>query len=248
MVIEATSKQCEALADFGEVVEARLDDIRRLKAICDGVDTVVHLAADPSTSATWDSLRDNNIAGTYNLMVAAKAAGCRRVIFASSVNTVCGSPEDRQQHSGEPVAPSNLYGVSKCFGEALARYMAIREDLSSIVVRIGNFMAAEWLNSKGRHTVDLWVSPRDLMQLFGLCVENKTLQFGIFHGISNNAYKRLDISDAREILGYAPEDDAFKEIGELILDDVSIRGENLPRPIKPERSGLRDQLDELGQA
>ena len=35
------------------------------------------------------------------------------------------------------------------------------------------------------------------------------LRFGIFHGVSNNRWKRLDISDARERLGYEPEDDAF---------------------------------------
>jgi hypothetical protein len=40
-----------------------------------------------------------------------------------------------------------------------------------------------------------------------------TLCFGVFHGVSNNRWKRLDISDARAILGYAPEDDAFALAG-----------------------------------
>jgi hypothetical protein len=39
------------------------------------------------------------------------------------------------------------------------------------------------------------------------------LRFGIFHGVSNNRWKRLDISDARAILGYNPEDDAFALVG-----------------------------------
>ena len=35
--------------------------------------------------------------------------------------------------------------------------------------------------------------------------------FAIFHGLSNNTFKRLDISDARELVGYAPEDDLVRD-------------------------------------
>ena len=37
------------------------------------------------------------------------------------------------------------------------------------------------------------------------------MRFAIFHGLSNNTFKRLDISDARELVGYAPEDDFVRE-------------------------------------
>jgi len=50
----------------------------------------------------------------------------------------------------------------------------------------------------------------DLTQLVTASVEAKDdLMFGVFHGVSNNRWKRLDISDGREILGYNPEDNAF---------------------------------------
>jgi hypothetical protein len=42
------------------------------------------------------------------------------------------------------------------------------------------------------------------------------LRFGIFHGVSNNRWKRLDISDARAVLGYAPEDDVFALAGLVV--------------------------------
>jgi hypothetical protein len=37
----------------------------------------------------------------------------------------------------------------------------------------------------------------------------ESVRYGVFHGLSNNRWKRFDISDARSVLGYEPQDDAF---------------------------------------
>jgi hypothetical protein len=42
-------------------------------------------------------------------------------------------------------------------------------------------------------------------------VDDETLQFAIFHGLSNNRFKRLDLSDARALVGYEPRDDLAVE-------------------------------------
>ena len=131
------------LHGFGEVVVADVTDLAAMKSACAGVDTVLHLAGQPSPDATWSSLLPTNITGTYNAFVAAKSAGCRRVVFASSIHAVSGYPPDVQVKPGDPVNPGDLYGVSKCFGEALARYMAEQEGLSAICVRIGAFQPEE---------------------------------------------------------------------------------------------------------
>jgi hypothetical protein len=50
----------------------------------------------------------------------------------------------------------------------------------------------------------------DLTQLVTAAVEAQDdLLFGIFHGVSNNRWKRMDLTDTRAILGYDPQDDAF---------------------------------------
>ncbi len=46
-----------------------------------------------------------------------------------------------------------------------------------------------------------------LNQLIERCIDDKKLQFAVFNGLSKNRFNRLDISDARELLGYAPQDD-----------------------------------------
>src|SRR5690349_19003105 len=61
----------DAIKNFGEIVKGELSDLDGLKQLCDGVDTVLHLAASPSPDTKWKSALENNIVGTYNLFVAA---------------------------------------------------------------------------------------------------------------------------------------------------------------------------------
>ena len=59
--------------------------------------------------------------------------------------------------------------------------------------------------------LDAFVSHRDLDQLINRCIDVENVQFAILHGLSDNRFKRLDISDARELVGYKPVDDFTEE-------------------------------------
>lgn len=192
-------------------VPADLADLPALQAACRGVETVVHLGADPRIFAPWESLLPNNIIGLYNLFEAARQAGCRRVIYASSINAVAGYPRDVQVHTAMPVRPLNLYGASKVWGEAVACLYADQHDLSAICLRLGAVVDHDDPRLQpGLAYLDKVLTMRDLEKLFRVCVDAPPdLRFGIFHGISDNRYKWLDISDTRTVLGYQPEDDAF---------------------------------------
>ncbi len=193
-----------------DVMAADLADLAACRRACAGIDTVVHLAAAASASADfYGSLLDNNVKATFNVFQAASEAGCRRVIFASSVHAVWGYPDEVQVHTDMPIRPANMYGVTKCFGEAVARAFAGAGSLSAICVRIGYFdprpadFPLDWRD------LSMVVTPRDLSQLLVRCIEAEDVGFAIVHGLSNNRFKAYDVSTARELLGYAPEDDAF---------------------------------------
>lgn len=230
------------LAGHGETVVADLADLPAMKAACAGIDTVLHLAAVPDAGAAWSELLRDNIVGCYHAFVAARAAGCRRLVFASSIHAVSGHPPDVQVKVSEPVNPGDLYGVSKCFGEALGRYMAEQEGLSVIVVRIGAFQPrSAAADGGGVGMLDSFVSRRDLQQLLCRAIDAEGLRFAIVHGVSDNRFKRLDISDARDLLGYAPEDDATEldpELAPLHLRDRVQRHDQ--RGGQP--SGIRDEV------
>lgn len=243
LMVHTMDEDAEALKQYGEVVSSELDDLDTLKHLCEGIDTVVHLAGVPSPSAVWEDLLEANIVGAYNMCIAAKAAGCRRVIFASSIHAVSGYPADVQVKTSEPVNPGDLYGVTKCFGEALGRYMAEKEGLSVIALRIGAFQPPESVLKPGDvSTFDAWVSQRDLQQLIERCIDVENLTFAVFHGLSNNRFKRLDISDARELVGYDPQDDFTEQhpdVKDLNLAET-VSSHNLTD--EGQQSGIREDV------
>jgi nucleoside-diphosphate-sugar epimerase len=197
-----------------EAIQLDLVELDACERACEQIDTVVHLAADANPAAPfYESLLDNNIKATYNIFRAARDQGCRRVVFASSAWVMGGYAPDVQLAPEAPVRPVNLYGVSKCFGEAVAVYFAQTEGLSSIVVRIGAYddgSAQNWLRAAPRvRELATYVSARDLHQLLSQCVEAPDITFAIVHGLSENRFKRLDLTSTRALLGYAPQDDAF---------------------------------------
>lgn len=244
MLVHHLDDDAKKLQRLGRLVEGDITDLPFMKKLCKGVDTVLHLAADASPDATWESVRSLNLDGAYNCFIAAKANKVRRFIYASSIHAVSGYPADYQVHTNDPVNPGDLYGVSKCFGEALGRYMAEQEGLSTICLRIGAFQPpASARSAKGVKMLDAWVSQRDLNQLIEKCIDNETLTFAIFHGLSDNRFKRLDITDARELVGYAPQDDATKT-------NPKLRKLKLARNVSShnvgdasQKSGLREELE-----
>ncbi|HEX5690215.1 MAG TPA: NAD(P)-dependent oxidoreductase, partial [Roseiflexaceae bacterium] len=191
----------------------------------DGMQTVIHMAADPSGQSGWESVLRNNIVGAQNVFEACRLAGVERVIYASTNQAVFGYRAEEPYASlfagrfdqidlpfapidhTRPTRPLNHYAASKVFGEALAHLYAHAHGLSCICLRIG------WVTAEDRPPNPLgrilWCSQRDIVQLVERCVEAPaSLRFDVFFGQSNNRYNLVDIGHAREVLGYAPEDDA----------------------------------------
>lgn len=198
----------------GESLVCNLKDLDACRKACEGMDMVIHLAADPSPEADFlESLLDNNILATYNMFRAAKEQGCQRFIFASSVHAVAAHPRDVQINAAMPVRPTNLYGVSKCFGEALAAHFAANEGLPSIAIRIGAYNFPDEVKYVSPDEIDAYLAPDDFNQLLVQCLETPDIPFAIVHAISNNRYKRLDLTETKQLLGYAPQADAFEMLG-----------------------------------
>jgi hypothetical protein len=161
--------------------------------------------------ATWDSLLPDNLISTYNVFESAHQAKARRVIFASSVNAVFGYPPDIQVKLDMPIRPINLYGATKVWGEGVASSYACSTDLSCISLRFG---AVTDRNDPsvlpGHHYLDIFFSYEDLTLLVAGAIDAPDdLKLGVFHGISNNKWKRLDITESIRQLGYNPQDDGF---------------------------------------
>ncbi len=67
-----------------DCVRADITDLSAIEPAFAGVDVVVHLAAKVHRDAPWDGVLAHNIIGTYNVFEAARRAGVKRLIYASS--------------------------------------------------------------------------------------------------------------------------------------------------------------------
>ncbi|HLK57183.1 MAG TPA: NAD(P)-dependent oxidoreductase [Chthonomonadaceae bacterium] len=193
---------------------ADLADPDAARRACEGMDTVIHLAADPRTTAEfYKDLLDPNFKATYNMYRAAKDAGCARLIFASSVNAVGGYPHERQVRATDAPCPGNVYGASKAFGESLGAYFGHAEGLSSICIRIGAVGELSHLRADTPDYVrSIFITFRDLCHLLDRCVETPNIPFAVVHGVSKNRVNWLDLTETSRLLDYHPVDDAFPSV------------------------------------
>src|SRR5258708_5261221 len=96
-----------------EAVAATVTDLAAMTAACDGADAVIHLGGIPLES-NWERILDVNINGTYTVLEAARRAGVRRVIIASSNHAVGFATLDTAPIPDYAFpAPDTFYGVSK---------------------------------------------------------------------------------------------------------------------------------------
>jgi nucleoside-diphosphate-sugar epimerase len=102
-----------------EVVEGDLRSYERVAAAVGDVEVVFHQGALPSVPRSiQDPLTSTavNVEGTLNVLLAARDAGVRRVVFASS-SSVYGDAPGMPRRESQPLAPLAPYAVSKLAAE-----------------------------------------------------------------------------------------------------------------------------------
>ncbi len=196
-----------------EVMTGDLTTPRSAEAATEDVDCVIHLAAIPrETGGTPEEILHANVVGTHCMFEAARQAGVRRFIFASSNHVIGFYRTDRPVGTLEALRPDGHYGVSKVFGEAMGRLYADKYGMEVAALRIGAFRA----RPANARELGAWISHRDMAQLAWRCVEAPPFHFLVLYGVSANK-RALWGGDAaaRAHVGYAPQDDAEAFAAEL---------------------------------
>ncbi|MGI3786449.1 MAG: NAD-dependent epimerase/dehydratase family protein [Janthinobacterium lividum] len=166
------------LTDYGQVVEA----LTGIDDAYDAVDAVVHLAAIPAPGLTANAATfANNVPSTFHVFQAAKLAGIRKIVWASS-ETVLGLPFD-DAPAYVPVdeavsEPNSTYSLGKVVEEAMAaQFCRWDPDLSMVGLRFSNVMLVDDYAAFGSYTADqrrfnLWsyIDARDAAQAVELAL------------------------------------------------------------------------------
>ena len=195
-----------------EIVVSDVANFENMVEACDGVDAIAHLGIAitqrgyPRTRYN-QMIMETNIQGTYNIFAAARINKVPVVIFAST-NHVTGFYERNNVYTTPdmPVRPDSIYGGSKAYGEALGRHYHEQYGISVYCIRIANYPDTEEVNRDYAPGENRWLSARDSAELTACCIEAPRPQFGIFYGVSQGGEKKWDLSNAKELVGWEPQD------------------------------------------
>lgn len=134
------TQNLDEIRDRIEFIEGDLRDEDAVKRACEGREVVFHQAALPSVPRSVDdplSSFDVNARGTLNLYLAAKDAGVRRVVYASS-SSAYGDTPTLPKHEGMPQRPMSPYAADKMHGENLCRVFFSSYGLECVALRYFN--------------------------------------------------------------------------------------------------------------
>lgn len=196
-----------------KTLKINLMDLDSLTKTFTGFDVIVNLAGNSDPSSEFNDLIEQNLIATYNTLEAAKRAGVKRVVLASSVHAVRGYPLGKTFSMTEMPKPLNYYGATKAFIEAMAHVYAHTYGLSCFAIRIGAYISDEALKvaCPSRSSFAYILSQRDFAQLVYKCIiASDTVKFGVLAGTSNNKNLYMGLDETRKLVGYAPEDDGYE--------------------------------------
>jgi nucleoside-diphosphate-sugar epimerase len=134
---EANLKALKGRAQF---VGGDLRDFESVKAVAKGVEVIFHqgaLASVPRSIADPVASLETNINGTQNVLLAARDAGVRRVVYASS-SSVYGDTPTLPKREDMPTNPLSPYAVQKLTGELLCGVFTRIYGLETVALRYFN--------------------------------------------------------------------------------------------------------------
>ena len=183
-----------------EIIPADLADLDAMTALVNGVDGIVHLGGK-SIEGRFETILNSNIRGTYHIFEASRRCGGKRILFASSNHAIGFHDRETRLDGTAAHRPDSLYGVSKCFGEDLARYYFDKFGVESVSIRIGSCFE----KPRDRRMLATWLSPRDFAECVKCVFAADRVGATVLYGASNNRELWWDNGNAA-FLGWHPKD------------------------------------------
>lgn len=203
---------------------ADLADAAAMEKAITGMDAVLHIAAVPDPSDSFENVLSSNIVGTYNVLEACRKAGVKRLVYASSIMATWGYYVYREPYRAifegrladipaeipkvkvtDPTHPTEPYSASKVWAEGFCHTYHDKYGLSIVCLRIGGVNKAN--HSESIMAKAVWCSHRDVQSIIRLALDaTAEPRYDICYGVSDNQHRWVDLEHSRERLGYVAQD------------------------------------------
>src|SRR2546429_2016837 len=174
-----------------DIMHGDLRDPAVVDRLLNGVDVLIHLAGT-SVERPLPEIIENNLVGLYQVYEGARRNKVRRIVFASSNHAFGMHSVNDKLKLDAPYRPDSFYGLSKVWGEAMARMYWDKHGIEGISLRIGTAMGRPPENERQLST---WMGTEDLVQLVMRCIEARDVGYATVWGISNNTRAWYDLSE-----------------------------------------------------
>jgi uronate dehydrogenase len=164
-----------------DICHGDLRDPAKVDCLLDGVDVLIHMAAT-SVERPLPEVIENNLKGLYEVYEGARRHGVKRVVFASSNHAFGMHKVTEKLDITCDFRPDGFYGLSKMWGEGLARLYWEKHGIESVCVRIGSALAKP---TEFRH-LSTWFGHEDLTQFIMCALTVPDIGFAVCWGVSNN--------------------------------------------------------------
>lgn len=192
----------EPLVEGEDIMHGDLRDAAVVDRLLAGVDVLIHMAGT-SVERPLPEIIENNLQALVQVYEGARRHRVKRVVFASSNHAVGMHSVESKLGLDCDFRPDGFYGLSKMWGEGLARLYWDKHGIESVCIRIGSCVEKP---TEFRH-LSTWLGFDDLLQLIDRSVNAPDLGFEVVWGVSANTRSYWDNAGAAR-LGYRPRQNA----------------------------------------
>jgi uronate dehydrogenase len=193
-----------------DVLHGDLRDPAVVDRLLEGVEVLIHMAGT-SVERPLPEIIENNLVGLHAVYEGARRHKVRRIVFASSNHAIGMHSVEEKLALDCDFRPDGFYGLSKMWGEGMARMYWDKHGIEGISVRIGSALPRP---TEPRH-LSTWLGHDDLLQLTMRCIEAPDIGYLVVWGVSANTRSYWDNSGA-ERLGYRPKQNAEEYADEIL--------------------------------
>ena len=194
-----------------DIMHGDLRDPAVVDRLLNGVEVLIHLAGT-SVERPLPEIIENNLVALHQVYEGARRNKVRRIIFASSNHAFGMHSVNDKLELDAPFRPDGFYGLSKVWGEAMARMYWDKHGIEGISVRIGTAMGKPPENFRHLST---WFGTEDLVDLMMRCIDVPDIGYLAVWGVSNNTRSYWTPTSC-ERLGYQPQQNAEGYAAEIL--------------------------------